>query len=106
MGRLVEQIKVEDVDEILILVNFDHSGESVPANDIQLTRSLVLAVVLQASEYFKGPQIKKGVYALDSSYQRFVINEWLKYQDTSNIQPEELFNLLNEDWISLHSNGL
>lgn len=87
-------------------VNFDHSGESVPANDIQLTRSLVLAAVLQASEYFKGPQIKKGVYALDSSYQRFVINEWLKYQDTSNIQPEELFNLLNEDWISLHSNGL
>ncbi len=87
-------------------VNFDHSGESVPANDIQLTRSLVLAAVLQASEYFKSPEIKNGVYALDSAYQRFVINEWLKYQDTSDIQPEELFNLLNEDWISLHSNGL
>lgn len=39
-------------------------------------------------------------------FHRFVINQWFKYQDTSNIQPEELFNLLNEDWISLHSNGL
>lgn len=87
-------------------VNFDHTGESVPANDIQLTRSLVLAAVLQASDYLNDTSKECGVYALDAAYQRFVIYEWLKYQDESRFDSEQLSRFLDEDWLANHSNGL
>lgn len=87
-------------------VNFDHTGESVPANDIQLTRSLVLAAVLQASDYLNDTSKECGVYALDAAYQRFVIYEWLKYQDESRFGSEQLSQFLDEDWLAHHSNGL
>ncbi len=87
-------------------VNFDHSGESVPANDIQLIRSLVVAAVVQATEYFKNPSIENGVYALDSAAQRFVIQEWFKHQNKSRVTPEECSHFLDEDWLARHSNGL
>lgn len=86
-------------------VNFDNTGESVPANDIQLTRSLVLAAVLQASDYLKETAMENGVYALDSGYQRFVIHEWLKYQDESRMGKEQLTRFLDEEWLANHSNG-
>ena len=84
-------------------INFDNSGESVPANDIQLTRSLVLAAVLQASAYFKKESIDKGIYALDPTLQRFIIKEWLKCQEESRIHPNDLANYLNENWLESHS---
>ena len=87
-------------------VNFDHTGESVPANDIQLTRSLVLAAVLQASDYLKNTSISSGVYALDAAYQRFVIHEWLKHQNGSRVDEGKLDCFLDEDWLANHSNGL
>ena len=81
-------------------------GESVPANDIQLTRSLVLAAVLQASDYLKNTSISSGVYALDAAYQRFVIHEWLKHQNGSRVDEGKLDCFLDEDWSANHSNGL
>ncbi|WP_162263932.1 NAD(P)-dependent oxidoreductase [Legionella shakespearei] len=85
-------------------VNFDNTGESVPANDIQLTRSLVVAAVLQASDYLN-TTVLNGVYALDATYQRFVINEWLKHQDDPRIDRENLTCFLDEDWLANHSNS-
>lgn len=87
-------------------VNFDQSGESVPANDIQLTRSLVLAAVLQASDYLNDATKERGVYALDATYQRFVINEWFKHQDELRFDREQLPLFLDENWLARHSNGL
>lgn len=87
-------------------VNFDASGESVPAKDIQLTRSLVLAAVMQASSYFQDTSIEPGVYALDPLVQQFIIKEWLKYQDESSFHSDDLHNFLNEEWLANYSNGL
>lgn len=87
-------------------VNFDHTGESVPAQDIQLTRSLVLAAVLQASDYFNDPLKERGVYALDASYQRYVVSEWFKHQDKSRFNGKPLCHFLDEDWLAQHSQGL
>lgn len=64
-------------------VNFDNTGESVPDKDIQLTRSLVLGAIIQASTYFKDETIKNRVYPLDSSTQQFIVQEWLKHQDNA-----------------------
>lgn len=85
-------------------VNFDDTGESVPANDIQLTRSLVVAAVLQASDYLNST-VENGVYSLDATYQRYVINEWLKHQDKTRIDSENLTYFLDENWLASHSNG-
>lgn len=87
-------------------VNFDHSGESVPANDIQLTRSLVLAAVLQAAEYLNSTSMERGVYPLDAAYQSFVINEWLKHQDEPLMDKEQLACLLDVNWLAKNSNGI
>ena len=87
-------------------VNFDHTGESVPANEIQLTRSLVLAAVLQASAYFHDTTIQNSVYALDPSAQKFIIKEWLKYQPETSFHTDDLDNFLNEEWLANNSNGL
>lgn len=87
-------------------VNFDNTGESVPANDIQLTRSLVIAAVLQALDFLNTTSIENGVYALDAAYQRFVIYEWCKHQEESMVSKEQLANFLDEAWLVNHSNGL
>lgn len=89
-------------------VNFDQSGESVPAKDIQLTRSLVLASILQAIQYFKlsNSPIVPGIYSLDAVAQSFIVDEWLKHQDSS-IYPEELIHSFHDiEWIMENSNGV
>lgn len=100
-------------------INFDNSGESVPANDIQLTRALVLGSVLQAVKYFSTPNNSEllgmgGLYAMDPSIQSFIVEEWLKC--TKKEFPLELKkNLKKEDnkdndgdmkWIKNHSSGI
>ncbi|HAT8326964.1 TPA: hypothetical protein GDD11_15205 [Legionella pneumophila] len=85
--------------------NFDQSGESVPANDIQLTRSLVLAAVLQACDYFMKMDINNEVYALNERAQHFIIKEWFKYQSNNSLKVEEKANFFNEEWLATHSKG-
>jgi S-adenosylhomocysteine hydrolase len=67
-------------------VNFDASGESVPAVDIQLTRALVLSAVMQAIGYFNRSDIisQSGIYALEPDEQRFIVHEWIKQKDVLN----------------------
>jgi S-adenosylhomocysteine hydrolase len=57
--------------------NFDRSHESVPARDIQLTRALLLAGVLQASEYAGNTANKFIPLTLKSDRQAMIVNEWL-----------------------------
>jgi hypothetical protein len=90
--------------------NFDDSGESVPANDIQLTRALVLAGVFQAIDYFRNPNVlgKRGLYALDADLQRFVVHEWLQHQprSRSTVPGNVLSNFEHADWIKANSPGI
>lgn len=88
--------------------NFDHSGESVPANDIQLTRALVLAGVFQAISFFKKPHcLENGeIYALDAGLQQFVVHEWLKYQPQHRFSPNILMKFDDPTWIKDNSPGI
>ncbi|MCD8542147.1 MAG: NAD(P)-binding domain-containing protein [Gammaproteobacteria bacterium] len=92
--------------------NFDDTGESVPANEIQLTRALVFAGVIQAIDFFKNPTVvgKEGLYALDSGLQKFVVREWLKLQPEDKLknryQPNQLSKFEDTDWIGEHSAGI
>lgn len=62
-------------------INFDGSPDSVPAKDIQLTRGLLLAAVLQATGIVldSSPSSPGGVM-LDPLLQRLVAKSWIKDQ--------------------------
>lgn len=64
--------------------NFDSSGESVPAHEIQLTRALVVGAVLQAVQFFNDEEIlaQTAIHPLDFDVQRFIVSEWLHHQNT------------------------
>jgi len=59
-------------------VNFDGSLESVPAQDIQLTRALLMGGVLQAAE--RNTQLDEGYQPviLRPDLQIFIVNDWLR----------------------------
>lgn len=87
--------------------NFDHSGESVPANDIQLTRALVLAGVFQAIHFFNKPHFTENaeIYALDAGLQQFVVREWLKHQNKDRFSYETVRHFNDQHWIRENSQG-
>lgn len=88
-------------------VNFDHSGESVPPRDIQLTRALVLTSIVQATQFFNKKHLlnKAGIYALDAKAQQFVANEWLETQPVTRYSQDIIRNFQNLDWIIKNSGG-
>ncbi len=63
--------------------NFDSSGESVPANEIQLTRALVVGAVLQSAQFFNDEDIlaQSGVHPLNWDVRQFIVSEWLNHQN-------------------------
>ena len=89
-------------------VNFDHSGESVPPRDIQLTRALVLTSIIQAIQFFNKKSLlnKAGIYALDAKTQQFLANEWLKDQPVVRYSQDIIRNFQNPDWIIKNSGGI
>lgn len=59
-------------------VNFDGSRESVPAEDIQLTRALLLIGVLQAREILRAPRPQsRDFLQLDTRLQSDVALDWI-----------------------------
>lgn len=88
-------------------INFDHSGESVPPRDIQLTRALVLTSIIQAIQFFNKKHLlnKAGIYALDAKTQQFVANEWLETQPVVRYSQDIIRNFQNLDWIIKNSGG-
>lgn len=69
-------------------VNFDHSGESVEAKDIQLTRALVVSAIMQAVGFLDPTKevTLAGIYHLDEDLQQFITNEWLKACDQKSMR--------------------
>ncbi|MBL7479709.1 NAD(P)-binding domain-containing protein [Legionella bononiensis] len=63
--------------------NFDNSGESVPPNEIQLTRALVVGAVLQAIRFFTDEDVlaQSAIHPLSREMQEFIVLEWLHHQN-------------------------
>jgi S-adenosylhomocysteine hydrolase len=84
--------------------NFDGSRESVPSDDIQMTRSLLLAAVLQALFPVRR---ESGREMLDAEFQRFVVSRWAKLQPHRSVwyAPGLLEKFTAIDWIEKNSGG-
>lgn len=60
-------------------VNFDNSGESVPAQDIQLTRALIVGGVIDAIKMNQSQLIfQNNLYKLSAGIQKTIVSSWLK----------------------------
>jgi len=85
--------------------NFDRQNESVPSRDIQVTRGLLLAGIVQASLLTSGssPQLLK----LDPHAQMFVVEDWLHHlpERQSSYSPELLQHFRDVKWICMQSEG-
>lgn len=91
-------------------VNFDQSGESVPAVDIQLTRALMLGACIQAgleaSKPIGGSEIELSQrIQLDSTLQHFVAQEFRKYQPNHKYSAEQWQLAQDLNWIKNNSGG-
>lgn len=89
--------------------NFDNSGESVPAKDIDLTRSLVLCAVIQAAKMLRERELldQQGIYALSAQMQSFIANTWLSLNNNSSRYSESInSNFKNIKWIQQNSGGI
>jgi len=84
-------------------VNFDGSSESVPAADIQITRGLLFAGVVQACSH----TTEAATLMLSPEAQKTVVNAWFQHlPDPAERCGEELVNAFaDEEWIAQHSGG-
>ena len=94
--------------------NFDHSGESVPAPDIDITRALTLASVYQAMLMLQQHQsaLYPQLYMLDPELQQAIATLWLQ-EDGISLTEEDCAKAIknftkNPDslsWITEQSGG-
>ena len=82
-------------------VNSGKSDYSIPHNEIQLTRGLLAAAILQAYRMIQdhSTHIAKQ-YKLDANWQRFVVQAWMY-----SINQPMLQNFKDLAWIQAHSGG-
>ncbi len=82
-------------------VNFDNSPESVPARDIQLTRALLLAAVLQACQLLNQRKFEKppGSLMLDPIMQRRIVESWRRHSGRGTSAVPDV------DWFTRESRG-
>ncbi len=91
-------------------VNFDQSGESVPATDIQLTRALMLGACIQAGLQASKPEGGTEIaltqrIQLDANLQRFVAQQFRLHQPL-NRYPLAQWQLSQDlNWIKNNSGG-
>lgn len=90
-------------------VNFDNSGISVPNEDIQITRALLLGAVVQARRLIASgrPAKSRTDIMLDPSLQQAVVSRWLASRSVSQFRspaPTDLFD--DVDGIIKMSGGL
>jgi len=86
-------------------INFDRTKESVPAQDIQITRGLLVGGILQATR--KLPQDGADDVALSARLQRRVVRSWFEDQPRrlETYENDVLEKLDSLDWIREHSGG-
>ena len=88
-------------------INFDGISEASSPEKIQLTRALSVAAALYAHELFELPEIicKGGIIKLSPSIQKFISQEFLRYQPEGLYSKETVNNFKDEHWISENSSG-
>ncbi len=90
-------------------INFDNLSEASSPEDIQLTRALVLAGVIQSIEFFNHPTLlhTAGSYMLDPALQKFVVQEWFQSHPpaTNRYLKNVIEGFNNEEWIANNSGG-
>jgi hypothetical protein len=86
-------------------VNFDRNSEIASANDIQLTRGLLLGAIMQAVIMI--PEIKnkeiKGKIMLDPIIQKFIVQYWSNREIP--IANEIIHKFIDKTWIESNSGG-
>jgi len=86
-------------------VNLDNSGESVPAESIQLTRGLLLGGILQAIfQLSQEPVHTFHQYMLHPKLQKLVVQAWVNNQK-EYISNRLIKKFLNDEWIKNNSRG-
>lgn len=98
-------------------VNFDNSGQSVPAKNIQLTRGLLFGGIIQAAsqlirEYILEPKEEPKEYMLHPKIQKLVIQTLINNLKenipiNNRLLPhvDSIEDFLNEELLKKHSNG-
>ncbi len=91
-------------------LNFDQSGESVPANDIQLTRALMLGACIQAGLRASKPEGGTEIalterIQLDANLQRFVAQQFRQYQPLNRYSLAQWQLSQDLNWIKNNSGG-
>ncbi|MBY0293689.1 MAG: hydroxyacid dehydrogenase [Alphaproteobacteria bacterium] len=87
-------------------INLDNTGESVSAQDIQLTRGLLLGGVLQGILYaLHYPMQKNKRYMLHPAIQSFVVSHWMNYGSTFLVPSHILEGFQDQEWVKRHSKG-
>jgi hypothetical protein len=88
-------------------INFDNSGESVPKNNIQLTRGLLLSSIIQA--LYLLPKMYKthvaGRIMLEPNLQKFIVDEWFSSNKDTPISTAVIENFNSVEWIAQNSSG-
>jgi len=87
------------------VANFDGSKESCPKDQIQLTRGLLFAGIIQAINNLHNNSDKKGSVKLETSYQKMIVERWFSSNPLfKNYYPQTLIdNFTSEKWISENS---
>ncbi len=89
-------------------INFDNSGESVIAENIQLTRGLLLGALVQAF-IIRTQLIINGIRGrvmLHPFIQRFIVSEWIS-TDVDHEFSQELIEMFGDiNWITANSGGV
>jgi S-adenosylhomocysteine hydrolase len=81
-------------------VNFDNTPESVPAMEIQLTRGLLLAAILQARTLLlSGARKRCGSIMLDPRMQHLVVQTWRKHTRRAVGREHDI------EWFAIESQG-
>jgi hypothetical protein len=85
--------------------NFDRQNESVPSREIQVTRGLLLAGIVQAS--LLGSNTSPQLIELDHSAQMSIVDNWLRHvpERRSSYSGEILSHFQDLAWIRSQSEG-
>ena len=86
-------------------INFDRSPESVPLEEIQLTRTLLLAGVLQAAAMGNDQHFGFRDVSLSSSAQQWIVNRWFSMDRSRELwyKPATLETFTSTEMIERYS---
>lgn len=107
-GNIICKLKNNVTIEILqkgFPINFDGSNESVYAQDIQLTRGLLLGGILQAIYLLDKYSLGINRYMLDPNIQQFVTTNWALHGSAQFVNNQFLSCFKDINWIKQNSGG-